>query len=49
MGSSSEVQYELLLARDLNYVTEQMYVPINQRVIEVKRMLTALLQTVQAS
>lgn len=48
MGSSSEVEYELLLARELAYVDSKTYAPLNQLVIEVKRMLTALLHTVRA-
>ncbi len=38
----------LLLAHDLEYLNSQTYAPLNQLVIEVKRMLTALLQTVRA-
>jgi four helix bundle protein len=47
MGSSSEVEYELLLAHDLEYLDSGTYAPVNQLVIEVKRMLTSLLQTVR--
>ena len=48
MGSASELEYHFLLARDLNFVTETLYVQLQQRVVEVKRMLAALLVKVRA-
>jgi len=39
-GSASELEYELLLARDLHYVNEADYVRMNETVVEIKRMLT---------
>ena len=44
MGSASEVEYHLLLARDLRLVNDSNYQQINRDVVEVKRMLTALIQ-----
>src|ERR1700759_706829 len=38
MGSASEVQYHLLLARDLNFLKEESYAKLRSQVIEVKRM-----------
>jgi len=48
MGSASEVEYHLLLARDLSLVNDSHYQQINQDVVEVKRMLTALIQKLKA-
>jgi four helix bundle protein len=42
MGSASEVQYHLLLARDLNFLRAEQYSKLRAQVIEVKRMLAAL-------
>jgi four helix bundle protein len=42
MGSACEVEYHLLLARDLQYLCESDYDRIAKDVIEVKRMLAAL-------
>ncbi len=38
-GSASEVEYQLLLACDLNYMQDETYRELNQQVNEVKRML----------
>lgn len=48
MGSASELQYHLLLARDLNLLNKQGYKRLEQQVAEVKRMLTSLIQRLSA-
>ena len=49
VGSASELQYFLLLARDLRLLTEKQHESLDQAVCEIKRMLTGLIQTVQAN
>jgi len=49
MGSASELEYQILLARDLTYLPELIYDPLQNRVVEVKRMLCSLLHKVRAS
>ena len=41
-GSACEVEYHLLLSNDLGLIAQDVYVPLNDRVNEVKRMLTGL-------
>jgi four helix bundle protein len=48
MGSASELEYHLLLARDLKLLTLAKYNETANHVIEVKRMLASLLQKVRA-
>lgn len=48
MGSASELEYHLLLARDLNLLKPKEHAELSQRVTELKRMLTALLQKLNA-
>lgn len=48
MGSASEMEYHLLLAKDLKLITPQTHAELWQRATEVKRMLTALLQKLNA-
>jgi four helix bundle protein len=48
MGSASELQYHVLLAKDLNLLTKTIYEQLEERVIEVKRMLAALLVKVRS-
>jgi four helix bundle protein len=43
MGSACELEYHLLLARDLGLLPEQPYELLLPRVVEVKRMLASLL------
>ena len=44
MGSASEVEYDLLLARDLTFLNDSEFQQLDNDVIEVKRMLAALIQ-----
>lgn len=48
MGSASELEYHLLLARDLKLVKAKEYADLVQRTIEVKRMLAAFIQKLKA-
>ncbi|MDQ2855634.1 MAG: four helix bundle protein [Acidobacteriota bacterium] len=48
MGSASELEYHVLLARDLDFLTLTVYGLLQERVIEVKRMLGALLVKVRS-
>jgi len=48
MGSASEVEYLLLLARDLGYLENAIYQPIERDTTEVKRMLTAFILKLKA-
>lgn len=46
-GSATEVEYQLLLARDLSYLPEGAYRELHSEIVEVKRMLGALLTTLR--
>ena len=46
MGSASELEYHLLLARDLEFLKPQTHAELSQSLAEVKRMLTSLIQRV---
>ena len=48
MGSTNELEYELLLAKDLSYISEVEYVAINNSVREEKQMLTSLIKKLKA-
>jgi four helix bundle protein len=47
MGSASETEYHLLLAKDLGYITEEQFQSTTSAVQEVKRMLAALLKSLR--
>ncbi|MDP1660553.1 MAG: four helix bundle protein [Phycisphaerales bacterium] len=42
IGSSCEVEYAILLCRDLGYLTEAKHDPLQLRVVEIRKMLLAL-------
>jgi len=46
MGSASELEYHLLLSRDLNFLKLVDYEALQGRVTEVKRMLASLIRKV---
>jgi four helix bundle protein len=47
-ASSSELEYHLLLAHDLTLLRPDDYAQVNERVLEIKRMLTGLIQKLNA-
>jgi four helix bundle protein len=49
MGSTSEVDYQLLLARDLGYIPTDSYLPLSVSAAEVMKMLFALIKKVRAT
>ena len=48
MGSASELEYHLLLARDLKLIPPKDHDELAQRAVELKRMLAGLLQKLKA-
>ncbi|MCI0334347.1 MAG: four helix bundle protein [Planctomycetes bacterium] len=49
MGSSSEVEYHFLLARDLTYLNAEDYAKLNDDVTRIKRMLASLLRKIKGN
>jgi four helix bundle protein len=49
MGSSSELEYLLLLARDLKYLPEDSHQTLSYDLVEVRRMLNAFIQKLKTS
>jgi four helix bundle protein len=49
MGSASELEYQMLLAHDLSFLSEQDHAKLNSRITEVKRMLASLIQKLRAN
>ena len=44
MGSASELEYHLLLARDLGWLNAALHAELDQNTVEIKRMLFAFIQ-----
>lgn len=47
-GSASELEYQLLLAHDLKLIPSDIYPSLAEQAVEIKRMLTALIQKLNA-
>ena len=47
-GSATELEYQLLLARDLSFLRPDRYNDLSRQTVEVKRMLTVLVQKLTA-
>ena len=48
-GSAREVEYQLLLACDLNYIQDETHRELNIQVNEIKRMLNSFIQQLTAN
>jgi four helix bundle protein len=49
MGSSSELEYLLLLARDLHYLQSSIYQSIQNDLVEMRKMLNSFIQKLKAN
>jgi four helix bundle protein len=47
-ASASELEYHILLARDLRFLSADVHEQLTERVVEIKRMLTGLIQKLSA-
>jgi four helix bundle protein len=48
MGSASELEYQLLLGHELGFLQDESYESLANSTIEIKRMLTGLIQKLKA-
>ena len=48
-GSASEMEFFLIVSRDLGYLSVDVYSELDGQVVEVKKMLAALIQQTQSS
>ncbi|MBP5768462.1 MAG: four helix bundle protein [Fibrobacter sp.] len=44
LGSATEAEYQLLLAKDLGYINEELYIANEKNIQEIKKMLTGFLK-----
>ena len=48
MRSASELEYQLILARDLEYIANDAHIALENELIEVKRILNGLIRKVRS-
>lgn len=49
MGSASELEYQLLLAHELNFLNKPQYQKLNNDLVEVRRMLNSFLHKLRSN
>lgn len=49
MGSANELEYYVLLSRDLGFLDAQKYTPLRAGITEMKRMLNSFIKTVRTN
>jgi len=47
-GSAHEVEYHLLLARDLEFIKSETHLQLEEKIIEIQRMLAGLISTISS-
>ena len=45
-GSSNEVEYLIFLSYELNYIQKSNFIELNNKIIEVKKMLSGMIKTI---
>ena len=48
MGSSSELEYQLILAHDLEYLVGKVYFELSSELLEIRRMLNSYIQKLKS-
>ena len=48
-GSCAETKYHLLLAKDLGYISETEYQDLNNKIVEISKMLSSFINFVKSS
>lgn len=49
MGSASEVEYQLLLCRELGFLLERKYLELEKSLTECRKLLNSFIQTLKRS
>ena len=48
-GSSSELEYQLLLVKDLKYIDDKLYKELSAAVVEIRKMIQAFIKALPAT
>ncbi len=49
LGSANELDYQLLLSKDLEYIDSESYLKLNNEIIEIKKMINAFINHLTAN
>jgi four helix bundle protein len=49
LGSAAELEYQFMLVRDLGYLSSEEHQSLSGRAIEIRKMLTAFIRTIDRS
>jgi len=48
LGSTSELEYLMMLAKDLNFIKSELHTELNNEINEIKKMLISMIQKLKA-
>jgi four helix bundle protein len=48
LGSTSELEYLMMLAKDLNFIKSELNTELNNEINEIKKMLISMIQKLKA-
>ena len=48
LGSTSELEYLMMLAKDLNFIKSELNTELNNEIDEIKKMLISMIQKLKA-
>lgn len=48
LGSASEIETQLIISRNLAYISEAQYKKLNEEIIEIRKMLNGLIKSIAA-
>ena len=46
-GSATELEYQILLAHDLTFINDKNYAELNDKIVEIKKMLYSLIKRIK--
>ncbi|PJA96621.1 MAG: hypothetical protein CO129_05595 [Ignavibacteriales bacterium CG_4_9_14_3_um_filter_34_10] len=49
LGSSVEIETQLLIAKNINYINDKNYIPLNNLLCEISKMLISLIHKLEAN
>ena len=47
LGSASEIETQLIIARNLNFINNELYSKLNNEIIEIRKMLNGLIKSIK--
>lgn len=46
LGSASEIETQLMIAKNLNFISNDLYIKLNDEIVEIRKMLNGLIKSI---